>query len=193
MAEQNVQKILFESLPVLFTILVFALAAGQLLEGALGAITPIFPLILLMVPAFNNISGDLAGVVGARITSHLYTGELDYGFRPYRLLFTNLIAVLLVAATAYAVLATGVIIISFFLGLIRPLIYFVLLFFTIFGTGVFVTTLTSFIGLFSARVVYQFGHDPDSVIAPITTTLSDLFGILFMTLTLLAVGQLPFV
>jgi mgtE-like transporter len=194
MTEHTVRKILIESLPVLAIVLVFALAAGQFLDSTLEGLKLIFPLILLMVPAFIDITGDLAGVVGARVTSHLYTGELDGGFRPYRLLFLNLLAVLLVSASAYAFLGVCVIALTIWLspiiGSIFPSSGFLLLFFAILGAGVLATVCTSLIGLFSARVVYRSGRDPDSIIPPLTTTVGDLLGIVFIALAIISTGKI---
>ncbi|MFX1508749.1 MAG: magnesium transporter [Promethearchaeota archaeon] len=195
MVEYTVRKILTESLPVLVVVLVFALAAGQFLDSAIEGLRIIFPFILLMVPAFIDITGDLAGVVGARVTSHLYTGELDKGFRPYRLLLSNLLAILLVSATAYAFLGlcvigitigfqtiTGILVIHYF--------GFPHLFGAIVAAGVLATLVTSLIGLFTARLVYRSGRDPDSIIPPLTTTVGDLLGIVFIALAILGVGTM---
>jgi mgtE-like transporter len=145
-----------------------------------------------MVPAFIDITGDLAGVVGARVTSHLYTGELDEGFRPYRLLLANLVAILLVSTTAYAFLGVCVIGITIgltpVLGPIFPAFGFPQLFLAILAAGVFATAVTSVIGLFAARLVYRSGRDPDSIIPPLTTTVGDLLGIVFIALAILQVG-----
>jgi mgtE-like transporter len=193
MVEHTVRKILTESLPVLVLILIFSLAAGQFLDHTLDGLKLIFPLILLMVPAFIDVTGDLAGVVGARVTSHLYTGELDEGFKPYSLLLNNLVAILLVSATAYAFLGVCVIgitiIVESLLGLpIFPAFGFPHLFTAILGAGVLATALTSVIGLFAARVVYRSGRDPDSIIPPLTTTVGDLLGIVFIAMAILQVG-----
>ena len=192
MTEHTVRKILMESLPVLAIVLVFALAAGQFLDHTLEGLKLIFPLILLMVPAFIDITGDLAGVVGARVTSHLYTGELDEGFRPYRLLLTNLIAIFLVSTTAYAFLGACVIAITIgltpVLGPIFPASGFPQLFLAILAAGVLATVATSVIGLFAARLVYRSGRDPDSIIPPLTTTVGDLLGIIFIAIAILQVG-----
>ncbi|MFX1541089.1 MAG: magnesium transporter [Promethearchaeota archaeon] len=194
MTEQTVRKIILESLPILVIVLVFALAAGQFLDSTLEGLKLIFPLILLMVPAFIDVTGDLAGVVGARVTSHLYTGELDRGFRPYRLLFTNLLAILLVSASAYAFLGVCVIAITIWLspiiGTIFPPTGFPLLFLAICGAGVLATACTSIIGLFSARMVYRSGRDPDSIIPPLTTTVGDLLGIVFIALAIISTGKI---
>ncbi|MFW9986009.1 MAG: magnesium transporter [Candidatus Odinarchaeota archaeon] len=194
MTEQTVRKIILESLPILVIVLVFALAAGQFLDSTLEGLKLIFPLILLMVPAFIDVTGDLAGVVGARVTSHLYTGELDRGFRPYRLLFTNLLAILLVSASAYAFLGVCVIAITIWLspiiGTIFPPTGFPLLFLAICGAGVMATACTSIIGLFSARMVYRSGRDPDSIIPPLTTTVGDLLGIVFIALAIISTGKI---
>lgn len=178
----NIRKILIESLPILAVVLVLALLTGTLLESQLSQLVPLFPFILLIIPAFINVSGDLAGVVGARVTSHLYTGELDRSFRPFRLLASNFTGVLLVSLTAYAFLALCVIFISALsVTLILPF------FFAILGAGVLATACTSLLGLLGARIVYRYGRDPDSIIPPLTTTIGDLLGILFVTFALLAI------
>lgn len=194
MTTHTVQKILTESLPILAVVLVFAIAAGQFLDQTVNGLRIIFPLILLMVPAFIDITGDLAGVLGARVTSHLYMGELNQGFRPYRLLFVNLLAILLVAASAYAFLGICVILITIgltpILGMIFPVAGFPYLFLAILGAGVLATACTSLIGLFAAQLVYRFGRDPDSVIPPLTTTVGDLLGIVFIALAVIGAGGL---
>ncbi len=194
LTKNNVRKILVESLPVLGLVIVFALIAGQFLDYTLEGLKIIFPLILLMIPAFIDVTGDLAGVVGARATSHLYTGELDASFRPYRLLITNFLAILLISTTAYAFLGICVIGIAIWLasiiGPIFPAWGFPWLFLAIIGAGVLATACTSIIGLFSARIVYRFGRDPDSVIPPLTTTVGDLLGILFIALAIISLGNI---
>lgn len=194
MKTHTVRKIVLESLPMLLLVLIFALIAGQLLDTQLDVIFPIFPFVLLIIPAFIDITGDLAGVVGARVTSHLYTGELDERFHPYSLLFANFVAILLVAFTAYVFLALcviglnyGILPIFFALPPSSSPVYIVPIFFAILGAGVLATACTSLIGLLGARIVYRSGRDPDSIIAPLTTTIGDLLGILIITVALLAI------
>jgi mgtE-like transporter len=194
MSTHTVRKILTESLPILAVVLVFALAAGQFLDQTENGLRIVFPLILLMVPAFIDITGDLAGVLGARVTSHLYTGELDQGFRPFRLLLANLLAILLVSASAYAFLGICVLLVTIgltpILGPIFPVAGFPHLFLAILGAGVLATACTCLIGLFAAQLVYKFGRDPDSVIPPLTTTVGDLLGIVFIALAIISTGRI---
>lgn len=190
MATHTFRKIVVESLPILAVVLIIALITGQLLDSQLVQLLPVFSFILLIIPAFIDITGDLAGVVGARVTSHLYTGELDEHFRPYPLLTANLIGIILVSTTAYAFLALCVIGITHFMFHILPFHLIIPFFIAILGAGVSATASTSFFGLFAARLVYQSGRDPDSIIPPLTTTIGDLLGILFITYALLAVAML---
>ena len=187
MKSNTTQKIVMESLPILVIVLILAILTGTLLDSQLAKILPFFPFVLLIIPAFIDITGDLSGVVGARTTSYLYTGELNRSFQPYQLLLTNLIAILLVAASAYAFLGLCVIGISyFFLHTLLPQ-YVIPFFFAILGAGVSATGLTSLFGLLSARIVYRYGVDLDNIIPPITTTIGDLLGIFFVTFSLLAI------
>jgi len=194
MKSYTAKKIVLESLPILLVVLILALIAGQILDTRLNEISPIFPFVLLIIPAFINITGDLAGVVGARVTSHLYTGELDEKFHPYSLLLANFVAILFVAFTAYIFLAICIIGLNYW---VIPIFfalspssspeYIAPIFFAILGAGVLATACTSLIGLLAARIVYWSGHDPDSIIPPLTTTVGDLLGILIITAALLAI------
>ncbi len=187
MSSYDARKILIESLPILAIVLVLALLTGTLLDSQLAQLVPFFPFILLIIPAFINVSGDLAGIVGARVTSHLFLGELDKSFRPFRLLASNFVGVILVAFTAYAFLGVCVIGISYLI--LQTLLpqYIIPFFFAILGAGVLATVCTSLLGLLGARIVYRSGRDPDSIIPPLTTTVGDLLGILFVTAALLAI------
>jgi len=183
----TVRNIVSESLPILGAVLGLALVTGNILDSRLALIIPYFPFFLLAIPGFINITGDLASIVGARVTSHLFTGELDSRLRPYRLLAANILASLLVAATAFAFLGFCVIIISHLM-LHSLLPQYVLPFFiAILGSGILATACSSLIGLAGAVIVYRSGRDPDSIIPPITTTMGDLLGILFVTWSLLAI------
>lgn len=193
MKSYTAQKIILESLPILSMVLVLALIAGQILDTRLNEISPFFPFVLLIIPAFINITGDLAGVVGARVTSHLYTGELDEKFHPYSILLANFVAILFVASTAYMFLALCVLGLNYWA---MPIFfalspsspeYIVPIFFAILVAGVLATACTSLIGLIGARIVYWSGHDPDSIIPPLTTTVGDLLGIFIITAFLLAI------
>ena len=183
----TVRNIVSESLPILGAVLGLALVTGNILDSRLAILLPHFPLILLAIPGFINITGDLASVVGARITSHLYTGELDSRLRPHRLLAANILAPLLVAATAFTLLAASTILLSHLLLHPLPPQYVTPFFLAILASGLLATTLSSLIGLVGAIIVYRSGRDPDSIIPPITTTTGDLLGILFVTWSLIAI------
>jgi mgtE-like transporter len=196
MKTHTIRRILQESLPILIIVLIFALITGGFLDTFLDDLLPAYPFILLIVPAFIDITGDLSGVVGARVTTHLYKGELNDQFRPYRLLSANLMGVLLVSFTAYAFLGFMIFGFSFIMPGFFPYPQLRLPFIGgVIFAGVTATACTSFIGLFAARIVYRSGRDPDSIIPPITTTVGDLLGILFVTVTLLSLAAFftPFI
>ncbi|MFX1561816.1 MAG: magnesium transporter [Promethearchaeota archaeon] len=194
MKTYTVNKIVHESLPVLFIVLIFSLSTGHIMDTRLAMVFPYFPFILLIIPAFINIAGDLSAVAGAHITSHLYTGELDERFRPYSLLLANLAAIFLVAITVYAFLGVCVIGLNYvifpaFFGspTTSSPIYIGPIFLAILLSGVMATICTSFIGLVGARIVYHSGRDPDSITPPFTTTIGDFLGTLFVTIALLSI------
>ncbi|MFX0162010.1 MAG: magnesium transporter, partial [Candidatus Hodarchaeota archaeon] len=101
----DARVIINESLPFLALIIVFSMVTGNFLEGFAEDIIEKYSIILLILPAFINMSGSLASVFTSRITSSLYVGQIDKDFKPYRVLFLNMASMALVGFTGFLFLA----------------------------------------------------------------------------------------
>lgn len=174
----KMSRIVKESLPILLSILGFSLFTGHNLETAFNIFVTEFPFFIIMVPAFINMAGGFASVFAARITSRLLLGELDRKYRPYGILFSDLIGLALVALTGFIMLS----LITFginavFFGVEVSLFALLAI---ILVSGIFTTVLMCGIGLFVANMVVRKKLDPDNFTPPIITTLGDAVGTLLL-------------
>lgn len=174
----KMSRIVRESLPILLSILGFSLFTGHNLGIALDIYVTRFPFFFIMIPAFINMVGGFASVFAARLTSRILLGELDRKYRPYGILFSDLIGLSLVALTGFILLSLVTFgINAVFFGIEVSLFA---LFAIILVSGIFTTVLMCCVGLFVANVVIRKKLDPDNFTPPIITTLGDAIGTLLL-------------
>jgi len=179
----DAREIIRESLPFLALIIVFSMVTGNFLEGFAEDIIEKYSIILLILPAFINMSGSLASVFTSRITSSLYVGEIDEDFKPYRVLFLNMASMALVGFTGFLFLAfVGLSFGSAFFGISVSFSHFVLI---VVVSGIVTTVLMMFVGLFAAKMTYSRGLDPDNFTTPAVTTIGDLIGTFLLILLII--------
>ncbi len=181
---QTTKEIILQSLPVIVGVLVFSVITGNRLEESAELVTKEVPVLLVLLPAFINISGDLADVFSSRLTSELYRGRLDKNFRPFKIYLTDLFSILAVSLSAFVFAAfIGNLVTGYLFHKTSPWgrLIFVVLF-----AGLIATTLMSLIATLIVRWSYLRGIDADSVTSPINTTGGDMIG----TTLLLFLAQL---
>ncbi|MXR53119.1 hypothetical protein GRX03_16105 [Halovenus sp. WSH3] len=175
-----------ETLPILVVSLGGGLFSGLVLEGLLDSVAE-FPGLLVMVPVFLATRGNVYGALGGRIASGLHQGliepRLQYDER------------LVNAAVASFVNGTGI---SVVIGVITWLVLTLLpnwepamlveLVGIMFVAGV-LTSLLMIVGMLVLIFAgFKYGYDPDNLVGPIVTTLGDIFGMVFLVLSVWLVG-----
>lgn len=179
-----------ESIPILFISLGGGIFAGTVLgtEGMVDAFERI-PGLLLLLPAFLATRGNVYGSLGARLASGLHQGLIE----PLVQLERRLVN----AVTASFINGISI---SIFIGvlswaitsIIRPgadpsLVMLV-------GIMFLAGLLTSFVMIIGLVILvfagYTRGVDPDNLVGPIVTTLGDVFGVVFLYVSILVVGVL---
>lgn len=165
--------------------LVFSLFTGHNLESFAEIILIQLPFMILAIPAFINMAGDLADVFTARITSSLFVGSLNSRFKPRRLLLSNLVGVLLVAISGFIILGATISALNIYLALSETDPGLILI--SIILAGFTATGLMCMVGVGAAYITYRRGLNPDNFTPPLTTTLGDAVGtiLLIWTVTLL--------
>ncbi|RQG98783.1 magnesium transporter [Natrarchaeobius oligotrophus] len=170
-----------ETLPILLIALGGGLFAGLVLEGIVESVQR-FPGLLVMVPVFLATRGNVYGALGGRISSGLHQGLIEPRFsRDDRLVnavlasFVNGIGISIVIGvlTWIALLLLG---------------WEVAALYELVGIMLIAGVLTSVVLIFGLLALifagYKYGYDPDNLVGPIVTTLGDIFGMLFMLLSI---------
>ena len=180
----TVLQIFKQSAPVLMSMVLISITTGSRLNDAFNFITIKNPVLLIALPAFVNVAGDLAGVFASRLTSMIYAGRLSSTFRPYSLYLLNLFTILSVCFTAFTLVGVvGNILAGVLFHNSSPWIPTM---FVIIVAGETATLLMSLIATVIIRISYSKNLDPDSITPPVSTTGGDLVG----TFTLLFLAEI---
>ena len=174
-----------EALPVLMIALLGGLFAGLVLEEILESVAR-FPGLLVMVPVFLATRGNVYGALGGRIASGLHQGLIEPRFE-YNERLVN-------AVLASFINGIGI---SIAIGLITWIGLTVLPGWEAAALGELVGIMlvagffTSFVMIGGLLVLifagYKIGYDPDNLVGPIVTTLGDIFGMLFLLISVLVI------
>ncbi len=165
------QKIVRESLPILLIVSLFALISGSILENSSDVLEAL-PILLVAVPGFMSLGGDLGGIFSARLTSAMHLGESIFWKS-----ITSYLGILILSTLGFGLIGTVSVILDLALGENHG----IALFFAILIAGTLTVTLTCFSGIITAYITFQRGLDPDNFTAPITTTVGDVSGIILLT------------
>jgi len=171
-----------EALPILVVALGGGLFAGLVLEVILES-AAVFPGLLVMVPVFLATRGNVYGALGGRISSGLHQGliapEFEWNDRLVNAVVASFvngvgISVVIGAITWLVLLGLG--------WTVAPPHHLV-------GIMLVAGFLTSFVMIFGLLLTifygFKLGYDPDNLVGPIVTTLGDIFGMVFLLLSVL--------
>ncbi|MEF8879041.1 MAG: magnesium transporter [Candidatus Thermoplasmatota archaeon] len=178
----NWKKIVKTSMPLLTLCTLVEIVAGQLLQSW-ESVLLLFPLFLVSIPVINGVGGNIGSVLGARIASGLHVGSISISLKDRRTREAFLTAVI-IGVLSYVLL--GVILYyfaHFFLDLKDGVVFshYILV---IFGAGLLLVFTLCLASVFTAFWSFKKGYDPDDFVAPVVTTIGDVFGILFLLLFL---------
>lgn len=170
----TILQIFKQSAPVLLAMVFLSVTTGSRLNSEFNTIILENPVLLIALPAFINIAGDLASVFSSRLTSMIYAGRISTKFTPIPLYVLNLIAILSVCLTAFALVGVAANILA---GLIfHKISSWIPTMVTIIVAGETATLAMSLVGTIIIRIGYSRGLDPDAITSPVCTTGGDLVG-----------------
>ena len=173
-----------ESLPILLVALGGGLFAGLVLEEILESVER-FPGLLVMIPVFLATRGNVYGALGGRISSGLHQGLIEPRFEWNERLVN--------AVVASFINGIGISIVIGFISwaALRVLGRDSALLVELVGIMLIAGVLTSGIMIFGLLLLiftgYKIGYDPDNLVGPIVTTLGDIFGMLFLLISVLVI------
>lgn len=170
----NRKEVIEESLPVLSLAAAISILSGVFLgknEDLLRAL----PGILIIVPSFMSINGNISSVVSSRLSSALHMGLVKPHFRRSKLLGRNIHSMLIVSVISFLVLGMVAGIVNSMLGKVS--VYFLLFPLITLTAGLITVLILMFGSIVTSYIIYRHGIDPDNVVVPILTTVGDFVGI----------------
>jgi mgtE-like transporter len=179
------RRIVRESVPILLAAGTLSTLAGVTIQSRL---TPLVadPAILIVIPPLLSLSGSLAGMLSARISTKLHLGLVDPSRFAIAPVSADVTLVYVIGIPIFLVLGVAADALAVVAGLRSPgvleLIELLLL------AGVLATTLAALVGYLGAIVTYRLGWDPDNNGIPMVSSASDFLGAISLMVSLAVLG-----
>lgn len=182
----NIKQIVKQSTPVLIICSVLGAFAGGVLNDSLTTLLNNQSL-LTLVPLFSGEGGGIVSILGARLSSGLHAGLIEPSLRPKEHTIENFTIIIALAIIMYPIIAfmaesstiafggvgvgySNIVAISFISGLALILIMI-------------------FVVFYISSISYKRGFDPDNIVIPLSTSLTDSISTLILiSVTLVILG-----
>ena len=169
----SAKRILKESLPISFFLLTLSWTTGSVLENISYTLIEKYIYLFITLPIFLTSVGDIGCVFVSRLTSHLHLGELSQTFRPYKILFSNILGITLTSLGYFILLSFlsyGIALIS---GATISIFKLLLVFLS---AGLLTISILYVLGLMVTMVAFKKGLDPDNFTSPLVANTGDMIG-----------------
>jgi len=178
----NVRRIVRESIFVILICIVLDLQAGVLLDLNLSSFLQ-WTALLLLIPSYLAMGGNIGTILGSRLTSALYLGTIEPKFTKWtKTAKENLAASLLLGLCSFFFVGMVTFVASVLLGLSFPDVGRLLLLTVV--SGFLLIACLSLLTFFTAILAFRRGLDPDNIVAPIIATSGDLIGAVIFVILL---------
>ena len=181
---QLMARIVRQSMPVLMIATLFSTVAG-LFMGVYEEMLLAFSTILLLIPVFNAVGGNLGGILSSRLTSAYHLGLIKMDGRLEGETKINFGCTLVLSAFLFPTLGLLAFFVSRASGMdalgFGDLLTICLL------AGLFTTLLAIFVTYYFTYFFVKIGVDPDNVTIPTITSMMDVLGTASLILVTMAV------
>ena len=135
------------------------------------------PALFILVPAVVGLGGNLGAIIGSRVSTALHLGLIEPSLSNV-VLRNNIISSLIAGGVMFIALGIIAGVLASFLSLEGPSMIEIFLISTL--SGLFLVIFVVITSVTAAFFSYRRGLDPDDVVIPVVTSLSDLAGIAFL-------------
>jgi len=183
-SSEEMKKILTQSTPVLLLCSFLGVTAGGFLNNSISTLLK-NPSLLTLVPLFSGETGNLVSILGARLSSALHSGLINPVLRPEKATIRNFSIIVFLAIIIYPVIG--------FLAELSSIVINLpgLTFLTVIGistiSGMILIAIMLLIVFFISSISYRRGLDPDNIVIPISTSITDSLSALILILVSLSV------
>ena len=169
-AEDELRHIIRQSTPILFICSILGTVAGGILNNSITTLLNNQTL-LTLVPLFSGESGGLVSILGARLSSGLHSGLIDPVLRPKRHTMENFIAIVTLAVVMYPFI--GLLAESSTIAFHNIGVGFLHALGISFISGMILIAIMLLVVFYISTISYRRGLDPDNIVIPLSTSLTD--------------------
>lgn len=182
------KKIVTQSTPVLLVCSFLGVSAGGILNSSVETLLTNHTLLTLL-PLFSGVSGSLISILSARLSSSLHYGIIDPIIRPHGESIHNFILCYILAVIMFPLIGfiaeNSTDIIGFagvgFINIVAISLF----------SGIILLTIMIFVVYLISITSYNRDLDPDNIVIPISTSLTDaISSLILISVSLLILGGL---
>ena len=162
--------------PILIALSVLEMGSGYVLEELQETYLE-NPTLLVLVPVMIGMGGNLGAILASRLSTRLHLGVLEFDPRD-EVLWTNVIAILGLAATVFSTLGVAAWVIGQVIA--EPMALTDLLLISI-VSGMLLAAIAIALSIGATYVSYTRGLDPDDTTIPVVTNLCDILGVVVLS------------
>jgi len=183
-ADNEVRHIVRQSTPVLFFCSILGTVAGGILNNSISTLLKNQTL-LTLVPLFSGESGGLVSILGARLSSGLHSGLIDPVLRPKKHTMENFIAIVTLAIVMYPLI--GFLAESSTVAFGNAGVGFPQSLSISFLAGMILIMIMLLVVFYISTISYRRGLDPDNIVIPLSTSLTDSISTLILIVVSLGI------
>ena len=182
------RTILRQSTPVLLLCSFLGCSAGGILNSAVESLLS-NPSLLTLIPLFSGESGSLISILGARLSSGLHSGLVEPTTRPQGNTFNNfyvcfVLSILVFPLIGFLAEASSVILKTAGVGFVNIIEISTL-------SGFILVFVMVFLVYFISITSYNHNLDPDNIVIPISTSITDsISSLILISVSLFILGVL---
>lgn len=182
------KTIIYQSIPVLFLCSFLGVSAGGILNSSIETLLT-NPSLLTLLPLFSGCSGSLVSILGARLSSGLHYGIIEPLKKPTSNTIDNFIVSYIFAIILFPFIGFIAENATVILGLVGVGYINILLISVI--SGLILVSIMIFVVYYISITSYNRDLDPDNIVIPISTSLTDsVSSLTLIIISLLILGSL---
>lgn len=183
----EIKRIVKQSTPVLFISSILGISAGGFLNSSISILLK-NPSLLTLIPLFSGESGNLVSILGARLSSALHSGLIHPVFKPEKATLRNFFIIITLAILIYPTIGFLAEFSSVIFGTIGLGFLNIILISTI--SGMILIGVMVLIVFYISSLSYKNGFDPDNIVIPISTSITDSIASLILITVALTIIRL---
>ena len=169
-SDKEIRNIVRQSTPVLFVCSILGTLAGGILNGSITTLLKSQTL-LTLVPLFSGESGGLVSVLSARLSSGLHSGLIEADLKPGKVTLENFSIVLFLSLIMFPIIgflaeASTTVLGNAGVNYLNAILISLI-------AGMIVVGVMLLIVFYISTISYRKGLDPDNIVIPLSTSLTD--------------------